>query len=79
MIFNFNFKDMPLAARASIHRVTTVRDLHHTGKYRIKRDSCLWSDSPNRSIYAHNLFRNASARSICGNNFSSAEGVREAR
>jgi hypothetical protein len=32
MNFNFNFKDMLPAAGASIHRVTNVRDRHHTGK-----------------------------------------------
>ena len=37
MNFNFNFKDMLLAAGASIHHVTNVRDMHHTGKYGIKR------------------------------------------
>jgi hypothetical protein len=32
MNFNFNFKDMPQAAEASIRYVTNVRDRHHTGK-----------------------------------------------
>jgi len=32
MNFNFNFKDMPSAAGASIRSVTNVRDPHHTGK-----------------------------------------------
>jgi hypothetical protein len=39
MNFNFNFKDMPGAAGASIRGVTNVRDPHHTGKYGIKRSS----------------------------------------
>jgi hypothetical protein len=30
MNFNFNFKDMPGGAEASIRRVTNARDLHHT-------------------------------------------------
>jgi hypothetical protein len=37
MNFNFNFKDMPFAAQASIRGVTNGCDLHHTGKYGIKR------------------------------------------
>jgi len=37
MNFNFNFKDMPPAAEASIRGVTTVSDRHHTGKSGIKR------------------------------------------
>jgi len=37
MNFNFNFKDMPGAPRASIRRVTNARDRHHTGKFGIKR------------------------------------------
>jgi len=32
MNFNFNFKHMPFAAGPSIRGVTSVRDLHHTGK-----------------------------------------------
>jgi hypothetical protein len=36
MNFNFNFKDMPPAARASIREVTNARDRHPTGKYGIK-------------------------------------------
>jgi hypothetical protein len=39
MNFNFNFKDMPPAAAASICGVTNERDLHHTGKSGIKRVS----------------------------------------
>jgi hypothetical protein len=38
MNFNFNFKDMPQAAGASIRGVTNWRDRHHTGKYGIKRE-----------------------------------------
>jgi len=30
--FNFNFKDMPQAAEASMCDLTNVRDLHHTEK-----------------------------------------------
>ena len=41
MNFNFNFKDMPGTAGASIHHVTNVRDMHHTGKYGIKRGAQL--------------------------------------
>jgi hypothetical protein len=37
MNFNFNFKDMPRAANASIRCVTNVRDQHHTAKFGIKR------------------------------------------
>ena len=37
MNFNFNFKDMLAAAAQSIRSVTSVRDLHHTGIYGIKR------------------------------------------
>jgi hypothetical protein len=32
MNFNFNSKDMLLAADASICRATNLRDRHHTGK-----------------------------------------------
>jgi hypothetical protein len=32
MNFNFNFKDMPSAPRASIRGVMNVRDLHPAGK-----------------------------------------------
>jgi len=39
MNFNFNFKDMPPAAGPSIRGVTNERDLHHTGKWGIKRSS----------------------------------------
>jgi hypothetical protein len=37
MNFNFNFKDMLEAAGQSIWRVTNARDVHHMGKYGIKR------------------------------------------
>jgi hypothetical protein len=37
MNFNFNIKDILFAAGASIRSVTSVRDLHHTGKFGIKR------------------------------------------
>ena len=37
--FNFNFKDMPGAPKASIRGITNGRDRHHTGKYGIKRSS----------------------------------------
>jgi hypothetical protein len=37
MNFNFNFKDMPPAAEASIRSAINARDQHHTGKNRIKR------------------------------------------
>jgi hypothetical protein len=39
MNFNFNFKDMPRAAEASIRSATNARDRHHTGKSGIKRGS----------------------------------------
>jgi hypothetical protein len=39
MNFNFNFKDKPGSAEASIRYVTNVRDLHHAGKIWIKRNS----------------------------------------
>jgi len=37
MNFNFNFKDMPGAAEASMCDLTNARDRHHTGKSGIKR------------------------------------------
>ncbi len=37
MNFNFNIKDMPVVARASIRCVTNARDPHHMAKLGIKR------------------------------------------
>jgi hypothetical protein len=37
MNFNFKFKDMLAAARASMWELTNGCDSHHTEKYRIKR------------------------------------------
>jgi len=37
MNFNFNIKDMLLAAGAAIRGVTNALDPHHMGKYGIKR------------------------------------------
>jgi hypothetical protein len=37
MNFNFNFKDMPRSAKASIRSATKAHDQHHTAKSGIKR------------------------------------------
>jgi hypothetical protein len=66
MNFNFNFKDMPLAAGASIRGATNGRDQHHAGKSGIElrvregknareSDADRRFEGPKGGIFADNL------------------------
>src|ERR1700693_3483912 len=78
MNFNFNIKDILFTAGASIRGVTNVRDLHHTGKQGIKRDSLPYQPltafhlsraASNQVVFSAILFPGANAMKTAQNRF----------